>query len=105
MQLIIENVPEDKAVITEILTNAETTIKNYHDKQIRIVPEVKEVEFATVVESFRTANKIGIKEEADGLGKDDGGAVKGDGIRPVGVVEPDPAKPTSLEPEDSGEAK
>ena len=105
MQLIIENVPEDKAVITEILTNAETTIKNYHDKQIRIVPEAKEVEFATAVESFRTANKIGIKEEADGLGKDDGGAVKEPSIRPDVVIEPDPAKLANLEPKDSGEVK
>ena len=105
MQLIIENVPEDKAVITEILTNAETTIKNYHDKQIRIVPEVKEVEFATVVESFRTANKIGIKEEADGLGKDDGGGIGIVGVPADGVVEPDPAKPANLEPKDSGEIK
>jgi hypothetical protein len=105
MDLIIKDVPDDKAVITEILANAETTIKNYHDKQIRIVPEAKEVEFATAVESFRTANKIGIKEEADGLIDNDGGAIKEPSIRPDGVVEPDPAKPTSLEPEDSGEVK
>jgi hypothetical protein len=105
MDLTIKNCPDDKLVIEEILANAETTIKNYHDKQIRIVPEAKEVEFATVVESFRTANKIGIKEEKDGLGKDDGSGIGIVGVPTDGVVEPDPAKPTSLEPEDSGEAK
>jgi hypothetical protein len=93
--LIIKDVPDDKAVITEILANAETTISNYHSKQIRIVPEAKEVEFATAVESFRTANKIGIKEEADGLIDNDGGAVEELGIRPDGVVESDPTEPSN----------
>jgi hypothetical protein len=105
MQLIIENVPEDKACITEILANAETTIKNYHDKQIRVVAPEKEVEFETAVAAFKLANKQAIKEEADGLIDNDGGAVKGAGIRSVGVVEPDPEKLANLEPKDSGEIK
>ena len=63
MDLIIKDVPDDKAVITEILANAETTIKNYHSKQIRVVAPEKEVEYETAVASFKVANKIGIKEE------------------------------------------
>ena len=63
MDLIIKNCPDDKLVIEEILANAETTIKNYHDKQIRVVAPEKEVEYETAVASFKVANKIGIKEE------------------------------------------
>jgi hypothetical protein len=65
--LVIKDVPDDKAVITEILANAETTISNYHSKQIRVVAQEKEVEYETAVSAFKTANKIGlvadIKEE------------------------------------------
>jgi hypothetical protein len=61
--LVIKGVPDDKAVITEILANAETTIKNYHSKQIRVVAPEKEAEYETAVASFKVANKIGIKEE------------------------------------------
>jgi hypothetical protein len=77
------------------LANAETTIRIYHDRQIRVVPEAKEVEFATAVESFRTANKIGIKEEADGLIDNDGGAIGIAGVQAGEAIEPDPAKPSN----------
>ena len=62
--LIIKDVPDDKAVINEILANAETTNSNYHSKQIRVGAPEKEVEYETAVSAFKTANKIGIKEEA-----------------------------------------
>jgi hypothetical protein len=63
MDLIIKDVPDDKAVIEEILCNAQTTISNYHSKQIRVVAPEKEAEYETAVASFKVANKIGIKEE------------------------------------------
>ena len=65
MELVIKDVPDDKAVITEILANAETTIRNFHDKQIRVVSPEKEVEFATAVESFKTANKISLVADVE----------------------------------------
>lgn len=58
MDLVIKNVPEEKAVIQEIISNAETTIRNYHDKLIRTIPVEKELEFEAVMTSFRGANKI-----------------------------------------------
>jgi hypothetical protein len=105
MILEIKDVPDDKDVVAEILRNAETTIRNYHSSKIRVVAPEKEVEFETAVAAFKLANKQAIKEEADGLIDNDGGAVKGDGIRSVGDIEPDPAKPANLEPKDSGEIK
>ena len=62
MILEIKDVPDDKAVIEEILTNAQTTISNYHSKQIRVVAPEKEAEYETAVASFKAANKIGIVE-------------------------------------------
>ena len=63
--LVIKDVPDDKVVITEILANAETTIRNYHDKQIRVVAPEKEVEFTATMEVFKVANKIGIADMAE----------------------------------------
>jgi hypothetical protein len=99
--LVIKDVPDDKVVITEILANAQTTVNNYLAKQHLVVAEAKKVEYETAVSAFKLANKQAIKEEADGLGKDDGGAIKEPSIRPDVVIEPDPAKPANLEPKDS----
>ena len=55
--LVIKDVPDDKAVIEEILANASTTISNYHSKQIRVVAPEKEVEYQTVINSYKLANK------------------------------------------------
>ena len=96
MDLIIKDVPDDKAVITEILANAETTIRIYHDRQIRVVAPEKEAEFVNAVSAFRLSNKIGlIKEEADGIIVDDGGAVEGVGVRPVGGVGENAEEPSN----------
>jgi hypothetical protein len=91
--LVIKDVPDDKVVITEILANAETTIKNYHDKQIRVVAPEKEVEFETAVAAFKLANKQAIKEESDGLGQVEFSGIGVDGIPAGGVIGPDTAKP------------
>lgn len=56
----INNVPDVESVITEIKTNAETTIRNFWDKEIRVVPEEKELEFKAKVEAFRFENEIDI---------------------------------------------
>jgi hypothetical protein len=56
--LEIANVPDVESVLTEIKANAETTIRNYWDKEIRVVPEAKEVEFQSKIDSFRTVNKM-----------------------------------------------
>ena len=93
--LVIKNVPEDKAVITEILTNAQTTVNNYLAKQHLVVAEAKKVEYETAVSAFKLANKQAIKEEADGLIDNDGGGIGIIGVPTNGVIEPDPAKPSN----------
>ena len=64
--LVIKDVPDDKAVITEILANAQTTVSNYLAKQHLVVPEIKKAEYDTAVESFKTANKVAVKGEVVG---------------------------------------
>lgn len=56
--LEINNVPEVESVIQEIKQNAETTIRNYWDREIRVVPEAKEIEFKAKLEAFRTDNRM-----------------------------------------------
>ena len=56
--LEITNVPDVESVITEIKTNAETTIKNFWDKEIRVVSEEKELEFKAKVDTFRMENDM-----------------------------------------------
>jgi hypothetical protein len=56
MELTIKNVPENDAVIAEILANAEATIRNYHQAIIFEVTEAKVAQLNDVVNSFRTAN-------------------------------------------------
>jgi hypothetical protein len=90
--LVIKDVPDDKAVITEILANAETSIRNFYDKQIRVVAPEKEVEFETAVASFKLANKQAIKEESDGLGQVEFIGIGVDGIPAGGVIGPDTEK-------------
>jgi hypothetical protein len=58
MELIIKDVPDDKAVIEEILTNAETTISNYHARIIKVVEKEKVDLYDSTLLSFRTANKL-----------------------------------------------
>jgi hypothetical protein len=61
--LEIVNVPEVESVIAEIKTNAETTIKNFWDKEIRVVPEEKELEFKAKVDMFRADNFMDVAVE------------------------------------------
>jgi hypothetical protein len=56
--LEIANVPDVESVLTEIKANAETTIRNYWDKEIRVVSEEKELEFKAKVEAFRVDNDM-----------------------------------------------
>jgi hypothetical protein len=56
--LEIVNVPDVESVIQEIRTNAETTIKNFWDKEIRVVSEEKELEFKAKVDTFRRDNDM-----------------------------------------------
>jgi hypothetical protein len=56
--LEIVNVPEVESVIAEIKTNAETTIKNFWDKEIRVVSEEKELEYKAKVDMFRADNDM-----------------------------------------------
>jgi hypothetical protein len=91
--LVIKNVPDDKAVIKGILDFSEAIIRNYHSKQIRVVAPEKEVEFETAVAAFKLANKQAIKEEADGLGQVEFSGIGVDGIPAGGVIGADPAKP------------
>jgi hypothetical protein len=56
--LEIANVPEVESVITEIKQNAETTIKNFWDKEIRVVSEEKELEYKAKVDTFRRDNDM-----------------------------------------------
>jgi hypothetical protein len=56
--LIIKDVPEDKTVIEEILANAESTISNYHARNIKIVEKEKVDLYDSTILSFRTANKL-----------------------------------------------
>jgi hypothetical protein len=62
--LEIVNVPEVESVIFEIKQNAETTIKNFWDKEIRVVPEEKELEFKAKVDMFRADNRMDVAVEA-----------------------------------------
>ena len=62
--LEIANVPEVESVIQEIRANAETTIKNYWDKEIRVVSEEKEIEFKAKVDMFRADNRMDVAVEA-----------------------------------------
>ena len=64
MELTIKNVPENDLVITEILANAEATIRNYHQAIIFEVTEAKVSQLNDVVNSFRTAN-VRAKSVAD----------------------------------------
>jgi hypothetical protein len=61
--LEIVNVPDVESVIQEIRTNAETTIKNFWDKEIRVVPEEKELEYKAKVEMFRSDNFMDVAVE------------------------------------------
>jgi hypothetical protein len=56
--LEIANVPEVESVLNEIKTNAETTIRNFWDKEIRVVSEEKELEFKAKVDTFRLENDM-----------------------------------------------
>lgn len=56
MDLIIKNVPDDKDVVTEILTNAETTIKNYHAKLILTIPVEKQLQYEQEIDNFKSVN-------------------------------------------------
>jgi hypothetical protein len=56
--LEIANVPDVESVIAEIKQNAETTIKNFWDKEIRVVSEEKELEFKAKVDTFRRDNDM-----------------------------------------------
>jgi len=56
--LEIVNVPDVESVIQEIRTNAETTIKNFWDKEIRVVSEEKELEYKAKVDTFRLENAM-----------------------------------------------
>ena len=58
IELTISNVPEVESVIAEIKTNAETTIRNYWDKEIRVVSEEKELEYKAKVDTFRRDNDM-----------------------------------------------
>ena len=58
IELTISNVPDVESVITEIKTNAETTIRNYWDKEIRVVSEEKELEYKAKVDTFRMENDM-----------------------------------------------
>ena len=93
MELILKDVPDDKDVIAEILTNAETTVNNYLAKQHLVVAEAKKVEYETAVSAFKLANKQSIKEEKDGLGQVEFSGIGVDGIPAGGVIGPDTAKP------------
>ena len=61
--LEIANVPEVESVIAEIKQNAETTIRNYWDKEIRVVSEEKELEFKAKVDMFRADNFMDVAVE------------------------------------------
>jgi hypothetical protein len=56
--LEIVNVPEVESVLNEIKANAETTIKNFWDKEIRVVSEEKELEYKAKVDTFRLENDM-----------------------------------------------
>jgi hypothetical protein len=56
MELTIKDVPDNEAVIGEILHNAEATIRNYHQAIIFQITEAKVSQLNDVVNSFRTAN-------------------------------------------------
>jgi hypothetical protein len=56
--LEISNVPDVESVIAEIKTNAETTIRNFWDKEIRVVSEEKELEYKAKVDTFRLENDM-----------------------------------------------
>ena len=58
IELTISNVPDVESVIQEIRTNAETTIKNFWDKEIRVVSEEKELEYKAKVDTFRLENDM-----------------------------------------------
>jgi hypothetical protein len=62
--LEIVNVPDVESVLNEIKANAETTIRNYWDKEIRVVPEEKELEFKAKVEMFRADNFMDVAVKA-----------------------------------------
>jgi hypothetical protein len=62
--LEIANVPEVESVLNEIKQNAETTIRNYWDKEIRVVSEEKELEFKAKVDMFRADNFMDVAVEA-----------------------------------------
>ena len=62
--LEIANVPDVESVIAEIKQNAETTIRNFWDKEIRVVPEEKELEFKAKVDMFRADNFMDVAVEA-----------------------------------------
>ena len=62
--LEIANVPEVESVIREIRANAETTIKNFWDKEIRVVSEEKELEYKAKVDMFRADNRMDVAVEA-----------------------------------------
>ena len=61
--LEIANVPDVESVIAEIKTNAETTIRNYWDKEIRVVSEEKELEYKAKVDMFRADNCMDVAVE------------------------------------------
>ena len=56
--LEITNVPDVESVIAEIKQNAETTIRTFWDKEIRVVSEEKELEFKAKVDTFRMENDM-----------------------------------------------
>ena len=62
--LEIANVPDVESVIQEIRTNAETTIRNFWDKEIRVVSEEKELEYKAKVDMFRADNRMDVAVEA-----------------------------------------
>ena len=64
MELTIKYVPDNEAVISEILRNAEATITNYHQAIIFEVTQEKVSQLNNVIAEFRTAN-VRTKGEVD----------------------------------------
>jgi len=56
IDLVIAGVPDDDAVKIEIMTNAETTIRNYLERTIKVMPKEVEAEYQAKIEEFHTAN-------------------------------------------------
>jgi hypothetical protein len=76
--LEIQSVPDIESVKTEILTNAETTIRNYLEKTLLVIPKEQMDAVEADIVSFRQTNSFkieSVKEIVEPMQKEDRGEI------------------------------